>query len=71
MKRITLVAESENYMAEQQADVILNTITDWRLLKAIISNRDLKFITSLQKGIFERLNTRILMTMAYYLQADS
>ena len=27
-KRITLAAESENYMAEQWADAILNTITD-------------------------------------------
>ena len=71
IKRITLAAESENYIAEQWTDAILNTITNWGLPKVIISDRDPKFIASFWKEIFEKLNTRILMTIAYHLQANS
>ena len=37
---------------------------------AIISNRDRKFTSLLQKGIQKQLGTQLLITTAYYLQAD-
>ncbi len=46
-KRITVVPGRHDYGASDWADPLLNALTDWGLLVAIISNRDTWWISSL------------------------
>jgi hypothetical protein len=43
---------------------------NWELLKAIISDKDSKFLNELWKIIFDRLSVKLLYSTIYYLQSD-
>jgi hypothetical protein len=49
---------------------MLDAITDWGVPKAIISDRDPKFLAEMWKGIFRRLGTKLLTSTAYHPQTD-
>ena len=52
-------------MLDKLADI------NWGLPRAIISDRDRKFVSDLWKRIFEALKTKLLISTAYHPQTDS
>lgn len=71
-KRITLVPGKSIQSAGQWAKALINRldIADWGLPKAIISDRDRKFLSDIQKAIFQYLGVSLLYSTAYYPQTD-
>ena len=45
-------------------------VSDWGLPKAIISDRDGRFLSSFWRALFEKVGTTLAMTTAYHPQAD-
>jgi Integrase zinc binding domain len=71
-KRVLLISGKMTLTAEEWAVALMNALrsADWGILRAIISDRDSKFIGAFWKGAFKRLGTNMLITTAYHLQAD-
>lgn len=71
-RKIMLMAGKTNYTAEEWADVLLTQLLllDWGVPKAIISDRDRKFVSALWKQIFTRLGVGLLYSTAYHPQTD-
>ena len=69
-KKITGVPGQTTYSAEDWAEAFLNATADWGIPKAIISDRDRKFVSDLWTSIFKRLGTELLVTTAYHPQSD-
>ncbi len=71
-KRITLIPGQSTYTAEQWAHSLLTRLylTDWGLPKAIVSDRDPKFLSELWKALFNKLGVSLLYTTAYHPQTD-
>jgi len=71
-KRITLIPGQSTYTAEQWAHSLLTHLylTDWGLPKAIVSDRDPKFLSELWKALFRKLGVSLFYTTAYHPQAD-
>ena len=70
IKRITIMLEKDTWNAEEWVRLMLTSLTDWGISKAIISDWDLKFMSDLWKAIFKSMRTRILMSTAYHSQTD-
>ena len=47
--------------------MVLELADSWGILKAIISDRDLKFIADIFKAIFKSLGTKLLTIIVYHL----
>lgn len=60
------------FTAEAQGYYLLDALlrADQGLPTVIISNRDPKFISDLQRAVFERLRTKLLRSTSYYPQTD-
>ena len=71
-KRIAIISEKTIYNAKDWVKCTLNRLltANWKLSAAIISNRDLKFISDFWQQFFVMLDTDILTTTAYHPQAD-
>ena len=71
-RRISLIFDKETYKAKKWVNALLNRflITDWDISKAIIFDRDFKFMSDLWQIFFIRLNTRLLVVIAYHSQID-
>lgn len=71
-KRISVIPGKVTWNAEQWADALIDRlwIMDWGMPKAIISDRDKKFTSTLWNRIFTRLGTRLLYSTAYHPQTD-
>ena len=71
-KRTSLILDKETYEAKKWANALLNRllIADWDISKAIIFDRDSKFMSDLWQVFFIRLNTRLLVATAYHSQTD-
>ncbi len=54
-KRVTILYRKDTYSAEDQAKVFLNRIVDQGLPYIIILDRDKKFISTFQQGVFKSL----------------
>src|SRR5437764_604472 len=65
-KRVALTPGRSDWNAECWAHAMLDVITDWGVPKAIISDRDPKFLAEMWKGIFRHLGTKLLMSTAYH-----
>ena len=71
-KRIVLVFDKITFSAVQWRHALLNRldIVDWDLSKAIISNRDRKFLFDMWEVMFSRLEIELLYSTTYHSQTD-
>ena len=71
-KRITGIPGKATWSAAQWAHALLDRleIADWGVPKAIISDRDRKFMSELWDTLFQRLGVALLYSTAYHPQTD-
>ena len=71
-RKITLMPGKTIYTAEEWAEILVRRLhkIDWGLPKAIISDRDRKFLSALWKALFKKLGVRLLYSTAYHPQTD-
>lgn len=71
-KRVTIIAGKATYTASQWGIVLLERLDvgDWGLPKAIISDRDKKFLSDMWSAMFNKLGVRLLYSTAYHPQTD-
>jgi hypothetical protein len=71
-KRVSLTSGKEDWDASQWVSAWLNALQKkkWRLLTAIISNRDLKFVDVFWKAIFQHLEIALHFTTTYHPSSD-
>jgi hypothetical protein len=67
-KRITLIPGRNTWTAAEWADALLERlyIADWGVPKAILSDRDRKFLSEFWTCLFTRLGVSLLYTTAYH-----
>lgn len=71
-KRISFIADVTTFNAKEWAIKLLKRPdkADWGLPKAIISDRDPKFLSEVWKTIFDALDVKLLYSTAYHPQTD-
>lgn len=71
-KRCTFVPGKSTWTAGEWATALLDrlAIGDWGTPKALLSDRDPKFLSDLWKAIFEKLDVKLLYSTAYHPQTD-
>ena len=71
-KRIVLISNKNTWTIAQWNHVLLNRldITDWKLSKAIISNRDKKFLSNMWIVMFIKLRIKFLYSVVYHFQTN-
>ena len=71
-KRVTFIPGKATMTAANWARELLGrlSIADWGVPKAIISDRDRKFMSSLWKTMFDKLGTKLLYSTSYHPQTD-
>ena len=67
-KRVTFIPGRTTYTAVQWAHLLLDRLdtADWGIPKAIISDRDRKFVSEIWRAIFEKKGVELLYSTAYY-----
>lgn len=71
-KRVTLVPGKTTFTAAQWATPLIERLElgDWGMPKAILSDRDPKFLSELWTALFEQLKVKLLYSTAYHPQTD-
>ena len=71
-KRVTFVPGKSTWKAPEWAAALLERLElgDWGLPKALLSDRDPKFLSELWTAIFEKLDVKLLYSTAYHPQTD-
>ena len=70
-KRVMTILGRDTHTASDWKKNMVSELADgWGILKAIISDRDLKFTADMFKAIFKSLGTKLLTTTAYHPQSD-
>ena len=71
-KRILLISGKDTWGAAEWARTVLDHLlsNDWGVPRAMILDRDLKFLSSFWTEIFKRLETELLVSTTYHLQTD-
>ena len=71
-KRIIAISEKNIWKIFDWATIMLErlNLTDWDLLKVIISNRDRKFLSDLWITLFNQLKVKLLYSTVYHSQID-
>ena len=71
-RKTSLILDKKTYETKKWINALLNRllITDWDISKAIIFDRDSKFMSNLWQVFFIRLSTRLLVATAYHSQID-
>ena len=71
-KRVLLAPGRTIYTAKEWASVLLEKLqqADWGLPKAILSDRDPKFLSEVWKELFTSLGVKLLYSTAYHPQTD-
>jgi hypothetical protein len=71
-KRITLIFEYFNWKTKNWTLALLTRLNfvDWELLKAIIFDRDSKFLIEFWRSIFDHLRIKLLYSTTYHSQID-
>ena len=72
IKRIILILDKITWSIANWDKTLLHRldIVDWELLKAIIFDRDRKFLSELWSVIFSKLEVKLLYFIAYHSQTD-
>ena len=72
LRKIQLIAGKTAHTAEQWLGLLLDRLllTDWGIPKAIISDRDSKFLSEFWRNMFKRLGCDLLFSSAYHPQTD-
>lgn len=71
-KRVTGIPGKSTWNTAQWAEALIDRLEllDWGIPKAIISDRDRKFLSELWQAIFKRLGVSLLYSTAYHPQTD-
>ena len=71
-KAVDFISDKITWNDVQWVIRLLNhlTLMNWGLLKAILTDRDLKFVTDIWKKIFEQLKVKSLLLTVYHSQTD-
>ncbi|KAI0998999.1 hypothetical protein K3495_g9197 [Podosphaera aphanis] len=71
-KCVTFIPGATTWTAFQWAEVLLNrlSIMNWGLPRAIVSDRDAKFVSQLWRAIFKQQNVKLLFSTSYHPQTD-
>lgn len=71
-KRTTGIQGKSTWNTAQWAEALIDRLEliDWGIPKAIISDRDRKFLSELWQAIFKRLGVSLLYSTAYHPQTD-
>ena len=71
-KRITAISEKDIWKTSDWATIMLErlNLTNWRLLKIIISDRNRKFLSNLWIALFDQLEVKLLYFIVYHFQID-
>ena len=71
-KLLTLIAGKTTFSAQDWAYLLLQRILliNWGIPKAIISDRDPKFLSDFWRELFEQLRVKLLYSTAYHPQTD-
>lgn len=71
-KRCTYIPGKSTWSAGEWAAALLDRLAvgDWGVPKALLSDRDPKFLSDLWKAIFEKLQVKLLYSTAYHPQTD-
>lgn len=71
-KKVLLKEGRTTWDAARWGVVVITALIayDWGIPRAIISDRDLKFMSGFWKGVFQKLNTKLLTSTAYHPQTD-
>ena len=71
-KRILLISNKNTWDAVKWTKVIIKTFVehDWNISRAIINDRDFKFMFEFWNAIFIMMKVSMFMFIAYYLQTD-
>ena len=72
-KHLTYVLGKSTWTAQEWAITLLDRfyLSDWGILKVLLSDRDPKFLSELWKAIFDKLGVKLLYLTAYHRQTDS
>ena len=72
IKRIFLVSEMNTWNAVKWAEVTITTLVehDWNISRAIISDRDSKFMSEFWIAVFIKMNVFLLISTAYHPQTN-
>ena len=72
IKRVLLMSDKSTWIAEQWINAFLLAVLshDWSVPRAIISDRDKKFMSVFWTDVFKRLNIDLLISIAYHSQID-
>ena len=71
-KAVSFISEKITWNRENWVISLLNCLAliNWGLPKAILTDRDLKFVTDMWKKIFEQLKIKLLLSTVYHSQTD-
>lgn len=69
-KKVTMVPGKDTWGSAEWASALLLALADWGIPRAIISDRDPKFLSELWKAIFKTLGTDLMVSTAYHPQTD-
>ena len=71
-KRVLLISDKETFDASNWANIVLIALMshDWSISRAIISDRDSKFMSSFWRKLFQLLDTKLLVSTIYHSQID-
>ena len=69
-KAVTILPRKESDSAEDWARILLTGLSDWGILRSIVSDWDPKFLSDLWQGLFWALGTKLLVSTAYHPQSD-
>ena len=71
-KRVTIIPGKATWSAGEWGIALLDRldIADWGLPKAIISDRDRKFLSDMWTAIFRKLGVKLMYSTAYHPQTD-
>ena len=71
-RKLMLIPGKTTYTAVQWSDQLLDRLllADWGIPRAIISDRDPKFLSEFWRAMFQKLNVSLLFSSAYHPQTD-
>ena len=71
-KQVLMISDKDTFTARDWAWVLIRAlqITDWDMLRQILSDCDSKFLSELWTGLFSHLEIKLLLSTAWHPQTD-